>query len=653
MLLSTPIVPLPARAGGVGFVGVLLLFLGVASAFGQANLPGVVTGYQITQHYPAPNFRQMEMKLTGAEAMQLPGAAKQFRITKPVFVSFEPTGETQVTIETPECLFDNTDPKARTISSTENLAMRTGDGRFSIAGKGFLWQQADKTLIISNDVRAVIHWTNNAPPLEITSRWFEFDAERRRGIFHDAVRGENPDLVFTCATLTVSGSLEQTNRSLTLPGSGRGSFESVEAAGDLEINWKTPGRFAKAQRGFYRHAEQRVDLLGAAEWTFDGRSGRAERITAWTNAENVEAVGKVAVSMPRTALGAAGGLLSSTNAPGKTVTTNLVTLLADRFTKRGDRLRAEGAVRVNDGTNQLTCDRLEAKQATPTAPEEFATATGNVFVGRAGGGIHSDRADYTKADNRVLFTGNPRFIQGEINGTAGRVFARTLTSEVFAEDDVTVTFPLAAGSGTFLDFLPEGKTNPVAKTTTPPPDQKVRMTARTFRLLDRLAVFAGDVKAHQLPADGSEPRMRCDELVIRLAADGRHESLQARQNVVCERGVIGVTDGPAERIYTRMDCETLTANADPSNGDLVDLTAGGGVELQRVGVTASGEKAVYTRADQLLKLLGKAVIETPEAIYKGRALSYNIVTEQVGGNYDSVNFKPGPLQELEKSKKLP
>jgi lipopolysaccharide export system protein LptA len=353
--------------------------------------------------------------------------------------------------------------------------------------------------------------------------------------------------------------------------------------------------------------------------------------------------------MPRTALGAAGGLLSSTNASSTTADTNIVTLFADRFAKRWDRLRAEGAVRVNDGTNQLTCDRLDAKQATPTSPEKFATATGNVFVGRAGGGIHSDRADYSEADKQVLFTGNPRFIQGEINGTAGRVIVRTLTSEVLAEDDVTVTFPLAAGSGTFLDVLPEGKTNRVTKTTTPAPDQKVRMTARTFRLQDRLAVFSGDVKAHQLPADGSEPRMRCDELEIRIAADGQHaESLQARHNVVCERGVIGVTDGPDEKIYTRMDCATLTANANPK-----ELVAGGGVRLQRVGILANGEQAVYTRADQLLKLLGNAVVESPEMIYKGRVLTYNIVTEQVVGNYDSVRSNPGFLNELEKSKKLP
>ena len=33
-------------------------------------------------------------------------------------------------------------------------------------------------------------------------------------------------------------------------------------------------------------------------------------------------------------------------------------------------------MKIHDGTNQLTCDRLKAKQATLKSPDEFASATG-------------------------------------------------------------------------------------------------------------------------------------------------------------------------------------------------------------------------------------------------------------------------------------
>jgi lipopolysaccharide export system protein LptA len=647
----------PGRCGARWLVGALLL-VGVGGVFAQANLPGVVTGYNATRYYPAPNFKQMEMKLTGAEAMQLPGATRQFRITKPVFVSFEPNGATQVTIETPECIFDETDSKARRVSSTETLAMRTGDGRFSIVGKGFLWRQEEKILIISNDVRAVIQWTNNAPPLEITSRWFEFDAERQRGVFHDDVHGEDTNQVFTCERLTVSGTVDKTKRLTVGPGvAGRGSFEMIEADGELVITGKSRPGHAKAQRGSFLQTEQRVDLVGDAEWSFNGYAGSADRMTVWMVNTNIDAVGKVKLSLPRASLGAAGGLFTTTNAPAKVTAadTNVVTLFADRFTRRGPQLLAEGAVRVNDGTNQLTCDRLEGQQATPQAPDETAIATGNVFVGREGGGIYSERAVYSKAADQVLFTGTarPRFVQGQASGTAGRIIARPTTREVRAENDVAVTLTFAADSETLLNVLPETKTNRVEKTSGT--NQTVQVTARTFALRDRHAVFAGNVEARQLPADGSEPRMRCGELDIQLAVAGRRaESLQARQDVVCERGVIGVTNGPAEMIYTRMDCATLTANVSPVNGELVDLVAGGGVQLQRVALTARGEQAVYTRADQLLKLLGQSVIDSPEAVYKSRrGLSWHIATEQVVGSYDSVSFKPAALKRAEDSQKLP
>ena len=118
------------------WLGVLLSLVGLVSGFAQANRDGA-TGYNATRYHPAPDFRQMEMKLTGSEATQLPGNGKQYRITRPHFTSYRKTGETEVIVETPECLFDETDPKARTLSSEQPLSMRTDAGDFSITGRGF------------------------------------------------------------------------------------------------------------------------------------------------------------------------------------------------------------------------------------------------------------------------------------------------------------------------------------------------------------------------------------------------------------------------------------------------------------------------------------------------------------------------------------
>lgn len=634
----------PSKTRKVTWLIGALALLAVGFVMVSAQTPTASsTAYNISQYYPAPHFRQIEYKLVGAGARRLPAPNSQWQITQPNFQAFQTNGAPLVRIESPECFFDEA---SRTLNSTETLSMQSGDGRFSLAGRGFRWQQNEKILVISNEVRAVIYWTNNEPPLEITitSRWFEFDAVAGRGVFHDDVRGENPDQVFTCETLTIRGSLAATNRE---------PLELIEADGGLEITRKVGVGFAKAERGTYRPTDERMEMIGDAEWKFDQASGRAERMTAWLNTTNLEASGKVQLSLPRGSLGAAGGLLGTTNSSARATQTNLVTLFADQFHKRGDQLVAQGAVRISDGTNQLTCDYLEGKQPTAADPREFAFATGNVFVGREGGGIYSDRADFTRVNNLVVFTGNPRLQQDEIRGTATRVLVNTQTRDVTAEENVVVTFPIPGGSRSLLDILPDLATNRVA--TTASSNQFARITAENFRLDDNRAVFAGNVTARQLPADGSEPRLSCGILEIRLAANGkRAESLQARDNVVVENGRVGVITGSARATYTRLDAKTLTARTDVATGELVDLTAAGGVDLVQAESRARGDQLVYTAANQVLKLQGQPSVQRPEGIYTSeRELIWDNARQTVVGSDYRIMVNPETLKQLEESKKLP
>lgn len=588
------------------------------------------------------------MRIIGEQATQVPGASNRFNIDGPQFSYFRTNGEKLIQIEAPRCVFDEADSRARTIYSEDELVMRTGDNRSSIQGRGFRWLQSSMTLIISNEVRALIQWTNNAPPLEITSRWFEFDANRNLGIFHEAVHGENSDLDFNCGELIVSAS--------TRKGSSN-ALDTIEATGGLVINRKTGVGFARGDRGIYHQANEQIELIGAAEWKFDDYSGKADHMTAWMTTTNFDAVGNVRMSLPAKTLGAAGNLLGNTNGTARTTKTNLVTLSADRFSRQQDQLLADGKVRVSDGTNELTCDRLEGKLPTLLSPEEYAIATGHVFVGRSGGGIHADRADYSKTHDQVVFTGNPRFQQDQTTGTAERVVARPSTGEIQAEGGVNVKLTFAGSGDSFLNVLPSTAANRTAtKSTT---NQTVQVTADTFSLREQRAVFSGEVAAHQLPIDGSERRMSCGELEVRIASDRRHaESVQARQNVVCEQGRIGVTNGPSESIYSRMESQTLTAKLDPAQGELIDLIAAGGVRLTQPETTATGDMAKYLRATQQLQLVGPSVIDNRVGIWKSsRGLTWDIEKNVVSGSYDSFKSKPAAftpevLNQLGESPKL-
>ncbi len=584
----------------------------------------------------------MEMKLTGAEGVELPG--KQFQVTQPRLVTFEKNGRRAFEIEAPNCNYN--DP-ARTLDSTGRLLAKTDGGQFSIEGDGFSFQQKQGVLIISNNVQAVIaNPTNKNSSLVITSRWFEFDVATRRGVFHESVHGEDADYLFNCGTLTVKGNTNNAVKSSSLNSVGNpGSFDWIEAEGGLEITGKSKPGHASAQRGVYHRADERVELFGDATWAFDGKSGKADRITARNAAESYEAVGNVVMKMPRESLGAAGGLLSTNNPGTKSSASNLVDIRTDHLTRFGNRLLADGSVTLSDGTNQLSCDRLEALTATKTSREETAVATGNVFVERGGAGIRSERADYTKADSKIVFTGNPRFIQDKIQGKAERVTVLTATSEVFAENDVTVAFPLAAGGGSLLGFFPGAETNRVS--------QQAQIVAQNFRLKDRVGKFTGDVQAHQLPRTGGEPRLRSDELEVHIAKDGRHaESLQARKNVIYEQGVAGVTNGA--NAHVKMVSETLTASADAKTSELTELVAAGGVRLTQTDSVATGDRAIYTRGDQVLKLLGHPEIKTADATFNSEQelIWDNALKKAVGTGY-KITVNPETLKRVEESQKLP
>ena len=84
----------------------------------------------------------------------------------------------------------------------------------------------------------------------------------------------------------------------------------------------------------------------------------------------------------------------------------------------------------------------------------------------------------------------------------------------------------------------------------------------TPQLAGRRVTFSGAVRVHQLPKTGSEPRLQSEEMELRFSTNSppRVERLEARQNVIFEQGLPGVTNGAA--IYRRMTARTIVAATD-------------------------------------------------------------------------------------------
>lgn len=121
-----------------------------------AGLPASVKDIRATeftseQYYDAPNETQVKLRFSGASVAPLPGGLQE--ISQVRIEYFGTNGLTRMLAQTPKCELAPFDGVA---SSPGKLEIRSGDGRFSVEGEGFLLRQNEMTLTISNHVHTVL-----------------------------------------------------------------------------------------------------------------------------------------------------------------------------------------------------------------------------------------------------------------------------------------------------------------------------------------------------------------------------------------------------------------------------------------------------------------------------------------------------------------
>lgn len=125
--------------------------LAVAGARAQSLPLGYATNFSSVAYFEPPHDQQVKMRLTGSEATPLPGTLFDLKAMK--VEKFTADGRLEAVVEAPHCIYAPLDGVAQ---SPGHLAFKSGDGKFRVEGDGFLWQQNDQFLVISNHVRTVI-----------------------------------------------------------------------------------------------------------------------------------------------------------------------------------------------------------------------------------------------------------------------------------------------------------------------------------------------------------------------------------------------------------------------------------------------------------------------------------------------------------------
>jgi hypothetical protein len=144
------------RAAGLPPLALLML-IGTGTPALPADVPpmGSGTNLSLVMYFEPPDEQKVKVRMSSAEMTPLPGATYDVKTLK--IEKFSLTGRLEAVVQAPACTYSPLDAVA---SSPGPLALTLDDGKIHVAGEGFLWQQNDTTLIISNRVRTVINMGN-------------------------------------------------------------------------------------------------------------------------------------------------------------------------------------------------------------------------------------------------------------------------------------------------------------------------------------------------------------------------------------------------------------------------------------------------------------------------------------------------------------
>ncbi len=234
-------------------------------------------GLKFTEYHEAPRETQMKWILEGAKAQRQPDG--RYLITEAKYRTFRETGEGEMSVEAPQCIYDQSQ---RSISSSGPLHVQTLDGKLSIEGEGFLWQQTNSTLQVSNRVHTIIHAgllppqtatsrTNTpakpAPSTHIFSDQFEYVEGSGQGIYQGNVRVAGTNLTSTADRLTFL--LSPAERQL----------KTLTAEQNVNIDYVTSEHEriqATGKEAFYSADRDVMQMRGQPTWRAGQRDGNGD-----------------------------------------------------------------------------------------------------------------------------------------------------------------------------------------------------------------------------------------------------------------------------------------------------------------------------------------------------------------------------------------
>jgi lipopolysaccharide export system protein LptA len=592
----------------------LLVCLALLTGLAYAQKVGSGKGIKFSDYYDPPHETQMKWLLEGASAVPMAGG-RSVQITEAKAQTFRETGEGELVVETPQCVYDS---DQRLVSSPGPLHLRTADGSFDLQGEGFSWQQAKSVLFVSNRVHTIVHpelaklqsasaGTNTAAqpgsPIEIFSDQFDYAEKTGRGVYRGHVRVAGTNLALTSEILTV-----------LVPGTDR-RLQSMVAETNIVCGYSTIR--ATAQRATYSVDTGLVHLTGHPTWQDGLRQGRGDELMLDRTNSIFRADGNAWLRMPGRSLSTVSILPQAAsptpNLPPSTnefaevlcdsyeVRTNSAVFTNNvRVTERRDdhlqgkmdcgklslaftgtnelqRMVAEDHVRVEQETNRLNCSVLTLTFA-GTNELQRMVAQHDVVIEQETNRFTAGTAVYTATNGLLDLTENPTWRAGEREGKGERILVHVQPQKM----DVLTNAYMRGPASEFGGSVAFGTSPASAVPKAPAKAQFAEIFARDYSLRPEGALFRGNVRLEH-----PQMRLTCGQ-VEALAPHGASRT----NRVVAEQSVVfDLTDGKGQNWHGTGDKAVYSYGVSANVTNETMVLTGSPAEL--TGTNFTGQNPVF------------------------------------------------------------
>ena len=558
--------------GRKNFLVFAMLACGVCFALAQTADRQVITGLRVPEYDDQGKLKSL---LCGDHAtIPLTGPIEVQQLK---YEAFSSGTQADVRISAPQCYYDR---QQRTISSPGPLHMQTAEGHFSIEGEGFLFQQTNKTLWVSNRVHTILHpellshqaaTTNTSAAvrkpiaaveetsgMDIFSDQFTYSEESGLGIYERNVRVTGTNLTSTEGKLTIV---------LTAP---ERKLKTLTAEQNVVVDYITSAHErvqAAGDRAFYSADTDLVQMTGQPTWRVGQRDGSGDEIIFERTNNIFRANGHASLKMPAQGLGSS-GLLSRTNAAARTTTTltnQSVAILCDNYELRTNLAVFCEQVRVCERLGdqlqgQMTCSLLTLTFSGTNEMQKMV-AEHQVLIEQEDRKFTAEKAEYTGTNSLLELTGAPHWQAGPRQGNGDQIRVNLAHDEMLVHGNAFMRLPAAELGQSAVGAMGKPKRDESRVRT----NEFAEVFCQEYFLAAESGLFRGHVRIEH-------PQMNwvCDEItMLMLPTLGKSGRM-----IIAEPDVVfNFTDDQGQTfhgtgnkvVYTHRTTATLT-------NDLVELT---------------------------------------------------------------------------------